>query len=180
VTCAGWYLPDFYLPEQKYWIEIKGQPPTESEKEKAFFLDLDLLWDDIKDIPDDEVPDYHHVYIFSGDIPYPYPREGNAIEGGDALETAPRPYCWQQCPICRKLGIGILGEPFCAECLERLRNAVGFEAEVVRIGYPAEPDALSEAARKVGLAAVNADLFRFGHKSDSLQLAYAEARAARF
>jgi len=23
---AGWYLPDFWLPELKTWIEIKGNP----------------------------------------------------------------------------------------------------------------------------------------------------------
>jgi hypothetical protein len=145
---------------------------------------VDVFGADYKDIPDDGVMDYnddHSVYIFSGDIPWPYPSKGNAIAPSDFYgDFAHRRYCWQQCPVCRKLGIGIMGEPFCAECLERLRNAVSFEAEVVRLGNPAEPDALSEAARKVGLAVVNADLFRSAHKSDSLQLAYAEARGARF
>lgn len=31
----GWYLPDFWLPEEKIWVEIKGQSPTEKEKKKA-------------------------------------------------------------------------------------------------------------------------------------------------
>jgi hypothetical protein len=26
-----WYLPDFYLPEQEYWIEVKPTFPTERE-----------------------------------------------------------------------------------------------------------------------------------------------------
>jgi len=26
-----WYLPDFLLPEQQCWIEIKGKPPTDRE-----------------------------------------------------------------------------------------------------------------------------------------------------
>ena len=30
---SGWYLPDFYLPTQKYWIEIKGEAPTDQEEE---------------------------------------------------------------------------------------------------------------------------------------------------
>jgi hypothetical protein len=29
------YLPDFWLPEQDCWVEIKGQEPTEEEEEKA-------------------------------------------------------------------------------------------------------------------------------------------------
>ena len=30
-----WYLPDFWLPEQEYWIEIKAEKPSHEEKEKA-------------------------------------------------------------------------------------------------------------------------------------------------
>jgi hypothetical protein len=29
------YLPDFWLPEQDCWFEVKGQKPTEEEQEKA-------------------------------------------------------------------------------------------------------------------------------------------------
>lgn len=32
---SGWYLPDFWLPDQEYWIEIKGKEPTEDEKLKC-------------------------------------------------------------------------------------------------------------------------------------------------
>jgi hypothetical protein len=33
-----WYLPDFKLPVQNYWIEIKGAVPTEEERKKARLL----------------------------------------------------------------------------------------------------------------------------------------------
>lgn len=182
---CGWYLPDFYLPEQKYWIEIKGQHPSGHEWDKVFHLDLDVWWNDIKVNSDHELKKIgysgdHSVYIFSGEIPWPYPNKGNAIAGDNVCEATHRPYCWQQCLVCRKLGIGVMGEPFCWECLERLRNAVSFEAEAVRVGDSGSAASPSEAARKVGLAVVNADLFRSGHKSSSLQHAYSEARAARF
>ncbi len=36
------YLPDFYLPELNYWVEIKGPNPTKEEVEKAFILDYML------------------------------------------------------------------------------------------------------------------------------------------
>lgn len=30
-----WYLPDFWLPEMKSWLEVKGQTPTPQELAKA-------------------------------------------------------------------------------------------------------------------------------------------------
>ena len=35
-----WYLPDFWLPEQDCWAEIKGTTPTEEERDKAIRLAL--------------------------------------------------------------------------------------------------------------------------------------------
>jgi hypothetical protein len=35
---AGWYLPDFWLPEYDSWIEIKGDKPTEEEQLKIASL----------------------------------------------------------------------------------------------------------------------------------------------
>lgn len=32
---SGWYLPDFWLPERKQWLEIKGQSPTDRELQLA-------------------------------------------------------------------------------------------------------------------------------------------------
>lgn len=32
---SGWYLPDFWLPEDQLWVEIKGQSPTEMEMRLA-------------------------------------------------------------------------------------------------------------------------------------------------
>lgn len=29
-----WYLPDFWLPEQRYWVEIKGSKPAADEERK--------------------------------------------------------------------------------------------------------------------------------------------------
>lgn len=46
-----WYLPDFWLPNQQCWIEIKGQLPTREESRKAHLLAL---------------TSNHPVYIFDG------------------------------------------------------------------------------------------------------------------
>ena len=35
-----WYLPDYWLPNGKTWLEVKGQPPTQEEFEKATALAL--------------------------------------------------------------------------------------------------------------------------------------------
>src|SRR6266540_518721 len=37
---AGWYLPDFWLPVQKCWVEIKGTEPTPAESAKVEGLAL--------------------------------------------------------------------------------------------------------------------------------------------
>ena len=88
---AGLYLPDFWLPEQKYWIEIKGAKPTDHEQELAVAL---------------AIASGHRAYIFFGDIP------GSAREfesdsayvffpddGGDVMHT------WCACKVCGVVGI---------------------------------------------------------------------------
>jgi hypothetical protein len=35
---AGWYLPDFWLPQYRYWVEIKGDEPTGKELARATAL----------------------------------------------------------------------------------------------------------------------------------------------
>jgi hypothetical protein len=38
------YLPDFRLPEAQCWLEVKGQEPTDDEKEKARRLAIASAW----------------------------------------------------------------------------------------------------------------------------------------
>jgi hypothetical protein len=35
---AGWYLPDFYLPDLGFWVEIKPVEPSDDERRKAMEL----------------------------------------------------------------------------------------------------------------------------------------------
>lgn len=35
---AGYYLPDFYLPKEKLWVEVKAKSLNEKERGKAFAL----------------------------------------------------------------------------------------------------------------------------------------------
>lgn len=32
---SGWYLPDFWLPDNEFWVEIKGKPATKKEFQLA-------------------------------------------------------------------------------------------------------------------------------------------------
>ena len=58
-----YYLPDFWLPEQKCWIEVKGQEPTKKEIEKCQHLSKALA--PIKPAMDECT----EVYILAGQIP---------------------------------------------------------------------------------------------------------------
>lgn len=165
-----WYLPDFYLPELNYWIEVKGPLPVREEREKVFLLhdaiyyatrdkiqepttDADSAWNDFETAS---------VYVFHGDIPWPYPQEGNALgypdrtfdaHGYGEVEFADHSeylaldgLCWKQCPLCGRLGIGKLGIPGCDACCDEM----------------------------------DLQIFRTGHQTPQLRDAYAAARSARF
>lgn len=139
------YLPDFYLPELNYWIEIKGPNPNKAEVLKAFFLshfvheaanakvdeagthkEQEKAWNDLVN---------GGVYIFYGDIPWPFPERGNAVGYGVKRSTGGTPLgperlyawlglCWQQCRLCLKSGVAALGETYCTDCKFELEKAI--------------------------------------------------------
>jgi len=103
---AGLYLPDFWLPEQRVWVEIKAESPTENETEKAHALA--------------QMSD-HDVFIFYGLIPDPTDVGSKsesahlhcADEGWDCY------YCWCQCSHCGSLGIQFDGRSDRLPCRRR-------------------------------------------------------------
>lgn len=66
---SGRYLPDFWLSDQKCWIEIKGQEPSVAETRLA--QDLAMYSRSI-------------VYLFFGDIPDPMDIRGHIHNGESA------------------------------------------------------------------------------------------------
>lgn len=62
-----YYLPDFWLPREKIWVEIKGDEPNDEEKQKA-----QLLSQMVFDGEDRSVimlcgsPGDHHLYLWGG------------------------------------------------------------------------------------------------------------------
>jgi hypothetical protein len=102
-----WYLPDFWLPQYKYWIEIKGEMPTKEEEMRAELLAAHTN---------------NKVYIFFGNVPLPdlqclEPDKGAHVFYPDG--SYDEPHWWCECPICHKIGI-----VYCA-CNERLCNCFG-------------------------------------------------------
>jgi hypothetical protein len=94
------YLPDFWLPQQDCWVEIKGQQPTELEEHRASLL---AKYTQKK------------VYLFAGAIPLPNNPDdmGSAVsyfEGEDNGEViTDEPYWWCECPTCGLVGICFSG-----------------------------------------------------------------------
>lgn len=88
---SGDYLPDFWFPEQKFWVEIKGKEPDDHEKALCHELAEGTGC---------------KVFLFFGPIPTPatlgtlFSAEAFFPDSGwDA------PYLWCQCDVCGKFDI---------------------------------------------------------------------------
>lgn len=105
------YLPDFWLPQQRYWIEIKGTyPPTEERRKISAFA---------HEMPDDE------VFMFVGSdfrVPRLNPEHDYRLEGawGRYFPAEDRDVCvegqsgqaWGQCTECMMEGRETFGIMF--------------------------------------------------------------------
>jgi hypothetical protein len=233
------YLPDFYLPELNYWIEVKGPNPTREEIEKAFMLSQLALNASQKKAAEAKTQAerlrvlnefiQRGVYIIYGDIPWPYPSQKGNIFGYRGLESGstffdilrmakavegeppikePRyrsllsgslKLCWQECPLCLKIGIGKLGEPFCQSCHDKvaghIRNHLASYPVISEAGtqdtsnpvmrnaeilFGEHPNPTSIKAMELTKDLMNPEFFASGHKSPKLREAYNVARSARF
>jgi hypothetical protein len=100
-----WYLPDFYLPDHDYWIEIKpNEPDNESEDWKKVTGLATHLGKD--------------VYIAVGDVWMPYDGDpGRYLDRGVCNYHRPvhpggNPAShswWYECPQCSRLSLTVFG-----------------------------------------------------------------------
>lgn len=102
-----WYLPDFWLPKQEWWIEIKGEYPTSEH------------WDNLQRVA--EYTNAKKAFIFWGSIQVPGELDNVEFPATPALLVYPgwdSPYWWCQCPVCGKLGIEYEGrsDRVCPKC----------------------------------------------------------------
>lgn len=96
---GDWYLPDFWLPKQQRWIEIKGEEPNERESELAHKLA--------------EYSGYP-VYIYFGQIDIP-----DTLSFGAFLYLADgwdHGHIWCECTKCGELGIQYAGRAERLQC----------------------------------------------------------------
>lgn len=108
------YLPDFYLPNLKCFVEVKGQKPNEREQRVAFELSKE------KGLP---------VHIFAGAVPRPkfelwmedgfetytfdYSKQSENMRGQLYLKDI---YALNQCPRCERYGFSRKGITGLLDC----------------------------------------------------------------
>jgi hypothetical protein len=135
------YLPDFYLPQQKYWIEIKPGIPSKEEREKAIRLALSTnqpvalfcgdVWVDVivfgfasldGEIMKELISHYEKfpnavTWITTTEcliVRRTGQRSGADLERGLVWSHT----CWLECLLCGSMVINILGIDLCS-CEER-------------------------------------------------------------
>lgn len=234
------YLPDFYLPELNYWIEVKGPNPTRGEIEKAFMLSHTASNAGMEKLSEAKTEaerrsasdDFNRlgVYIIYGDIPWPFPQKGNIFgyRDLDSITSTFFPWsamagwgtgkperkepeyrsllkghlklCWQECPLCLRIGVGEIGKPYCLSCHDQIAqhiwdhlarykvmreagtqdtsDQVWRDPEIWRGTKPLNPANMKAIQLTKGL--LNPEFFTSGHKTPKLQQAYNAARSARF
>lgn len=96
-TPSGLYLPDFWLPRLKTWVEIKGRAPTDAEQDSLSYVATNTasrgvcLWGSIE------------WYAHEGDAP-------SSWDGGYLLDGGwDNFYRFCQCARCKTIGIQFSG-----------------------------------------------------------------------
>lgn len=91
------YLPDFWLPELEFWVEIKGEYPNAEDQIKASYLAAETE---------------RNVYILYGDIPSgslaDYNEPDCLVFYPDGLDDHGQRWC--ECPVCGRIGIRYDGQ----------------------------------------------------------------------
>ena len=97
------YKPDFYLPDLNLWVEIKPQIPKDIEITKA------AGWAEEADI----------LVLFQLSPPTETSQSGWLFHWGDKIKKAilNKQVWWCECPVCKKIQVGELGEPTCG-CID--------------------------------------------------------------
>lgn len=157
---GGQYLPDFWLPDEECWVEIKGTAPTPKERRLCATLHVKSGHEVFLFIGDFGVPTFDHVsgrfvgahaYSWSGCRDRHFSlRTEEAQQRWESFGAT-----WKQCPLCYRRGKEFFwlseesGRRHGKTCSGTVRDADG-------------------------------DCGWMPHEGPGLQRAYAAARAARF
>jgi hypothetical protein len=98
---AGWFLPDFWMPDMRVWVEIKGQYPSLEERTKvATLAKMSGHRVFVFDHPDFERPSFNRADSrFSGAWGHCFWPEHFDVEGDFGSE-------WMMCSDCGAVGVG--------------------------------------------------------------------------
>jgi len=134
-----WYLPDFYLPEQEYWVEVKPTFPTEREvflmrrlvmatgKDGYIFYDTTTPNEQIND-REERLPWFTGILAVSYErmpLNWHYQAPGRErfldlnFAGNDPyyyVHVADSGFHWCQCPRCGALEITLRGDARYMKC----------------------------------------------------------------
>lgn len=158
------YLPDFWLPELKYWIEIKGQDPTPEEEEKCSKFG-------------EQISQEENLFLFVGSIELPPDEYNHGTRGYVYTKDGKKDKCgWVECPFCGRLEI-IEGQDIfrtgCG-CIEKCYNMKAI-LEVTGKAYQ-EGDPRMDG----GMFNYVVQKLFYWHNTPHLINAYTAARQARF
>lgn len=172
------YLPDFWLPEQQCWFEIKGEQPTAEEREKAQRLAAKTDSRAVIYVGEIQIPTEMTQDEVMGKSYCLYPF--GSYDPADELKVC---YFWTECPYCRKLDIALVGDLRDMPChcfVEAFPHSVHWNdagSRVVRL--PQENDAEYHRVVKQWTDAL-LDLAISMRATPRLMFAYLAARQARF
>lgn len=131
---SGWYLPDFWLPTFKTWIEIKPKKRWEDRQQWRI---------DIQKIRELAIATKNISIIQHGDLIAPCSSVSDefwastsvvyADGSGDAENVAVVSYWWCECPKCASIDFQISGYPSC-KCDQN--DLVEFDEEGTSLLYP--------------------------------------------
>lgn len=103
---SGRYLPDFWLPQQDSWIEIKGRTATALEMQLAR---------ELTEATGKAVALFQGSIILPNDDEYPFAPAAEVYEP----EAWDHPYLWCQCPKCKAFGLEFDGRSDRLPCHKR-------------------------------------------------------------
>lgn len=168
------YLPDFWLPELKYWVEIKGDDPDEDACDKAHRL---------------AVASGFMTFVFFGGHVIPSNNQSPCSAyafypdgGGDSS------YMWCECSECGRLGIQFDGRADrlpCKECYQ-CWDARNLDSNYIRkhfgvTHYDAGQEHIKTCTKPKGCKRTGGNGDKgYNVNSSRLVKAYAAARAIRF
>lgn len=188
---AGWYLPDFWLPEQQVIVEIKPGVPGGVEARKVIVLNEVLSADRERafaagedgETEGDELDTTWRVWVFAGepyavgaDVRYQVliPWGPDHLSGETKLES--HGLRWTHCPLCARVAVAAYSIPF------GHYNSEGYYTEGLHCDYCDVIDRNWKETPETWFYKGTVETKRHGFilGSPRLRSAYEAARSARF